>query len=304
VAAFFDGNRGGRRRDTTIAGVILVIALLLFFLPAQYQSGIRQNIRGSVFRPLTAMQVELVSKRNIGVDADALQAERDSLYALVAAQAPLTEENRRLRALLGLQARAEPHFIPAEVIRVGLTGAESTFLINAGSEAGVVIGSPVVGAGGLLGVVWEVDRHTAHAIDWTHPEFRVSAMAASGDAYGIVEPRRGRFREEDLMVLSGAPFHSDIRPGERIVTSGRGGIYPRGIPIGIVLGIEDADTGWRKSYLLRPAARPEAVTHALVAIPGDGPPADVSQIWHVPSPADTLGAGGRPGPAAPPARTQ
>jgi rod shape-determining protein MreC len=285
-----------------IAGIFLAIALLLFFLPAQYQSTIRQNIRGSLFRPLTAMQVELNAKRSSGADVGIILAERDSLYALVSAQASLTEENRRLRSLLGLRARAEPHFVPAEVVRVGIAGAESTFMVNVGAEHGVVVGSPVVGAGGLLGVIWEVDRVTAHAIDWSHPEFRVSAMAAGGEAYGLVEPRRGRFREEDLLVLTGAPFHSDVRPGSRIVTSGRGGVYPRGIPVGIVLGIEDADTGWRKSYLLRPAVRPEEVTHALVAVPREGTTPDVSQIWHVPATLDTPGTPGDLPPAAP-ART-
>ena len=62
-----------------------------------------------------------------------------------------------------------------------------------------------------------------------------------------------------MLALTGAPFHTDLPSGTRIVTSGRGGVYPRGIPLGVVVGIEEADTGWRKSYLLRPMVRPEGV---------------------------------------------
>ncbi|NIR60709.1 MAG: hypothetical protein GWO02_14985, partial [Gammaproteobacteria bacterium] len=150
---------------------------------------------------------------------------------------------------------------------------------------------PVLTPDGLLGVVWEVDEHMSHAVDWTHAEFRASAMTMDGVVYGLVEPRRGEFREEDLLALTGAPFHSDIQPGTRVVTSGRGGIYPRGIPLGTVVGIEEADTGWRKSYLLRPSVRPESVLHVLVGIRKDrGGEGDLSNLWPVAGDPDTTAA--------------
>jgi rod shape-determining protein MreC len=160
-----------------------------------------------------------------------------------------------------------------------LAGAESTFLINIGSERGVKVGSPVLAPEGLLGIVVEVQKNVAQAIDWTNSDFRVSAMTADGQAYGIVEARRGTYREEDLLALTGAPFHTDLQPGTPIVTSGRGTVYPRGIPLGVILGIEEADTGWRKSYLIKPAARPEAITHVLVGL-STGAGADLARLWN------------------------
>lgn len=221
------------------------------------------------------------------VDVSALRAQRDSLAALVAAQAGLSEENRQLRSALNLSVRLVDRYAPANVLRVGLTSAESTFVIDAGRADGVYVGSPVLTADGLLGVVWEVDERTAQAIDWTHPDFRVSAMTADGQAYGIVEPRRGRHREEDLLALTGSPFQVDVRPGRRVVSSGRGGLFPRGVMIGTVIGIEEADTGWRKSYLVRPAVRPEGAVHVLVAI-REGVD-DLSDVWQVVAPPDPLG---------------
>jgi cell shape-determining protein MreC len=103
----------------------------------------------------------------------------------------------------------------------------------------------------------------------------------------MVEPRHGRYREEDLLALTGAPFHTDLQPGTPIVTSGRGQVYPRGIPLGVVLGIEDADTGWRKSYLIRPAVRPEAVVHVLIGIMHE---TDVARLWNTTLPADSVTA--------------
>jgi hypothetical protein len=77
------------------------------------------------------------------------------------------------------------------------------------------------------------------------------------------------------------------------------------VPVGTVLGIEEADTGWRKSYLLRPAVRPEAARHVLVGI---APAGDLSDVWHTaapPDPAltDTIAPGNQPRAASGPAET-
>jgi rod shape-determining protein MreC len=285
VPDYFDQSSGRGWRNLGITAALLIIALFLAFLPQSQQAPIRQAIRGTALQPFIAAQAELTLRSRRSVDVPQLRMERDSLAAVVSAQASLAEENRRLRQLLGLRGRAPAGFVPAAVIRVGTRGGESTFLLNVGREDGIAAASPVIAAGGLLGVVWEVGNRSAQAIDWTHAEFRASAMTADGQAYGIVEPRRGRYREEDQLALVGTPFHVDVRPGTRVVTSGRGGVYPRGILVGTVVGIEDADTGWRKSYLVRPAVRPEEVSYVLIGSAGSD---DLSPLW-TGSPVDENG---------------
>lgn len=281
----FDGTRKARRRDTAFAGGILLVALLFLAIGPEYERPIRGAIRSSVLKPFLAAQSQISQRKDRSVDVGTLRSQRDSLAAVVAAQATLSEENRQLRSALGLRARLGNAFLSANVLRAGLTNAESTFILDIGRAEGVQIGSPVITADGLLGEVVEVDEHTSQGIDWTHENFRVSAMTAEGEAYGIVEPRRREFREQDLLALTGAPFQVDVRPGRRVVSTGRGGLYPRGIPVGTVMGIEEADTGWRKSYLLRPFVRPEAVTHVLVAIQLGG---DLSDVWNISAPIDSV----------------
>lgn len=285
----FDGSRRGRRRDAAIAAGILLVALFLYLLPDAYQQPLRETLRRTILKPFLVAQERVGARRARTVDVSQVRSQRDSLAALVAAQTTLAEENRRLRELMGLGERTVDAFVPAQVLRLGLAGAESTFLLDVGRADGVAVGSPVIAPEGLIGVVWEVDEHAAQAIDWTNEEFQVSAMTADGDAYGIVEARRGRFREEDLLVLNGAPFHSDIRPGRLIVTSGRGDLYPRGIPIGTVVSIDEADTGWRKSYVVRPAVRPEEVIHVLVGLT-PSPGADLTALWNMAPAPDTARA--------------
>lgn len=272
MAEYFEDPRKARWRNIGLAAVFLMVALFLYLLPQHQQTPIRRAIRGSVLMPFIWAQTELVSRTARSTSLRQLRVERDSLLAVVAAQASLGEENRRLRELLGLRNRASRSFVPAELVRVGTPGGESSFLLDVGEEDGVVAGSPVIAAGGLLGVVWEVDATTSQAIDWSHPDFSVSAMTPDGQAYGIVESSRGRYRELDHLILVGAPFHSEVAEGTRVVTSGRGGLYPRGIVVGTVVQVvevEDEDIGWRKSYVVRPAVRPGGANLVLVGTAGD-----------------------------------
>ncbi len=277
------------RRDLWLSALVLVAAITLYALPGRYQAPIREAVRSTILRPVLAFQGDIARERGERVALGDVRAQRDSLFAVAAAQWGLAQENRDLRAMLGLRERVPDDFVAAELIPMADLGVESTFLVTVGAADGVVAGAAVISPSGLVGVLRDVAENRSQGIDWTHPEFRAGAMTADGDSYGVVEPRRGRFREEDALALVGTPFHNDIPAGTRVVTSGRGGVFPRGVPLGVVQGIEEADTGWRKSYLLRPTVRVQGVSHVLVTR-FDSEIArlrDYSAVWAVPAPPDT-----------------
>ncbi|HSM37417.1 MAG TPA: rod shape-determining protein MreC [Longimicrobiales bacterium] len=288
MASSFGPQRGGGR-DLWFSLFFLAAAIAIYAVPARYQTPIRDTIRSTVLRPVLAFQGDIARERGERVELTDVRAQRDSLFAVAAAQWGLAQENRDLRRLLGLRDRAPDDFVPAEMIPMADLGVESTFLVTVGSADGVGPGAAVIAPSGLVGVLRDVEEHRSQGVDWTHPEFRAGAMTADGDSYGMVEPRRGRFREEDALALVGTPFHNDIPAGTRVVTSGRGGVFPRGVPLGRVEGIEEADTGWRKSYLLRPTVRIPAVSHVLVTRLDEETARlrDYSTIWAVPAPPDT-----------------
>lgn len=283
------GAGKANRRDLWLSALLLAGAIILYALPTRYQTPIRESIRGTVLRPVFAFQGDIARERGARAALTDVRAQRDSLFAVSAAQWGLAQENRTLRQLLALRERTPAEFVAAELIPMADVGVESTFLVTVGSADGVAPGSAVIAPSGLVGVLRDVAEQRSQGVDWSHPDFRAGAMTADGDSYGVVEARRGRFREEDVLALVGTPFHNDIPAGTRVVTSGRGGIVPRGIPLGRVEGIEEADTGWRKTYLLRPAVRTQSVVHVLVTR-RDAEGAllsDYSAIWAVPAPPDT-----------------
>lgn len=273
------------RRQFVITGVLLVLAVILAALPAAHQQLIASSIRGTVLKPFVLTQESVADVRVRTESGDELRARLDSMIAVLATHYTLTEENRRLRDLLELGERTGPAYRPSSVVRSGTAGSESMFHLNIGYEDGVRENAPVMVRSGLLGVVQEVRPRSAIGMDWTHPEFRASAMTADGGIYGIVETRRGQFREQDRLLFDGTPFHTRLEEGTPVVTSGLGGIFPRGVPIGTVEALAEAEGGWRKAYWLRPVTRPGSATHVLVEVEGSGGrPSDLSSIW----PADSI----------------
>jgi rod shape-determining protein MreC len=270
-------ERTGGRRQGILAAAFLILALASSYLPEGAQQGISWSLRATLLKPFLATQEHLVAAELRSRKVEALQARLDSVTAILATQSALGDENRTLRALLGLSARIGPSFRPASVLRPGTPGSESMFLVDLGSQDGVAEGAPVVDPYGLVGVIREVRAHTSVGMDWAHPDFRASAMLADGTGFGLVEDRRGAFREEDRMVLNGMPYHEAVPDGTLVLTSGLGGVFPRGIPIGRIDGVAETKGGWLKSYWLRPMVQPGAVTHVLVAV--GKPVLDVSRAW-------------------------
>ena len=269
----------------------MLLALVLLLLPTGYRTALARGVRQTVLRPVLAMQQGATENQARFTDPERLRAERDSLAVYLVGEATLAAENRQLRELLGLRDRLPPSFLAAEVVRVPERGLDGSFLLTAGRAKGVIPGAPIVTPAGLVGRVLEVDERVSTAIDWTNRDFRASAMSLDGQVYGIVEPRRTASGEQ-LLALTGVPFHTELASGTLIVSSGRGGVFPRGIPIGTVRGDEDAESGWRKEYLLQPVVSPAAMNHVLVlggsreALEGE----DLLKSWGIepPPPPDTL----------------
>ncbi|MGD2121857.1 MAG: rod shape-determining protein MreC [Gemmatimonadota bacterium] len=274
MASYTEPPEEGRgRRDLTVAFAFLFLAAVALYLPAEVQSQVAEGLRATVLRPFILTQKVRIESKNRAEDALDLHAQLDSLGAIVASQASLLEENRRLRQHLELEERAPGTFVHANVIRPGTSGTESMFLLDVGSEQGVQPGDPVLmrtGRIGLVGVIREVSAHSAIGLDWSHPDFRASAMTADGEVPGLVEPRRGDFRGGDRLLLNAIPYYERLDPGTLIVTSGLGGIFPRGIPVGEVLELHQDFGDWRSEYWLRPVVETGKATHVLV-VTGDTP---------------------------------
>jgi rod shape-determining protein MreC len=272
----YGAERETPRRQVGLAAGVMLLALVVPYLSDDFQAQIAVTLQGTALAPFIAMQERITEGRARAEQIDFLQAELDSLVGVASTQRALIDENRELRELLGLADRAGPRFRPATVLRAG--GSESMFLVNVGARDGVKEGAPVVSARGLVGRIVDVREGNAVGIDWTHPDFRASAMLADGGMFGLVENVRGEFREEDRLMLNGTAYHERAPEGSLVVTSGLSGLMPRGIPVGRIEATAEVQDSWRKSYWLRPLVDPAAVTHVLVETASEEGE-DLSRLW-------------------------
>ncbi|UCF18411.1 MAG: rod shape-determining protein MreC [Gemmatimonadota bacterium] len=256
------------RRDIFFLLFFLMVAVVLETLPRERQLALATATRSTVLAPILKLHAAVYDWRATRAGLAVLRAERDSLAANFLALQGVREENRRLRDLLGLAERREADYIPANLYpasRAG-EGATRSFALDVGSADGVRIDAPVIAPGGLVGVVRAVGRHRVIGDFWTHPDFRVSAMTNDGGVFGIIRPLGG---SRLLMQLEGAPYQTELSAGTELITSGQGGIFPRGIPVGRVLQLMGAEVGWSKRYLVEPAAYPDGVREVMVVILGE-----------------------------------
>jgi rod shape-determining protein MreC len=259
-------ERYGTRADTIAFLACLVLSLVALALPEALRRPIAGALRATVLAPVLAVERQAVISREQRQSTVRLRAERDS-FALAAAFVPeLKAENAQLRALLKLGGRLGYGFVDAEVLHQTGPSDGLTLVLSAGRRDGVEALAPVVAPDGLVGMVLSVDAHTSVAMAWTHPDFRVSAMVEGGRLFGIVASRRVETSGE-MMELRGIPYREGVPPGSLVMTSGLGGVYPRGVPIGSVQGVLNDSAGWERTYLLKPAVHPAQVSHVMVLFP-------------------------------------
>ncbi len=275
-------DRYASRADTLIFVGCLGLSLAALSLPDSWRDPIAQGLRQTVLAPLLALQqqTELLSAARARYDA--VVAQRDSA-ALAATFLPeLRTENARLRGLLDLGQRLGWGYVPAEVLHQAEPTNPLTFIVSAGQRNGVRPLSGVVSPEGLVGLVSTVDARTSVVVTWAHPEFRASAIAADGSVVGVVAPHGASGPGAWLLELQGVPYRQQVSDGTVILTSGLGGVFPRGIPIGTVVGLAGEARGWERTYLVRPAVHPATVSHVMILTTrGAAPGTDVRSAFPV-----------------------
>ncbi len=261
------------RWDTLAFVACVLVALVARAMPESTQEFVAALVRRTLLAPLLTLEHQTELLRSSQTRLRALVAERDSAAVAAMQAETLGEENARLRQLLGLRDRLRGAAVSAEILRQATPAGGFTVTLSAGTARGVRALSPVVTPDGLLGVVRSVDRERAVTVLWTHPDFRVSAMTPDGSVFGLIAPRGQAPADAMGMLLSGVPYRDVIPAGTALLTSGFGGVYPRGIPIGEVVGVADEQEGVSRTYLVRAAVHPASAAHVIVLV---NPDADIA----------------------------
>lgn len=177
----------------------------------------------------------------------------------------LKAENERLRALLGSRARLPSEVLITEIIGVIPRPDTHQVMLDKGLDSDVRPGDAVIDAQGLFGQVVEAGRFTSRVMLVTDPNHAVPVQVNRNGVRSIA----GGTGQPDVLQLENVAVTADIREGDLLETSGLGGRFPPGYPVGIVSGVSIEPTAAFAQVTVRPLAELDRSRHVLVVLSRD-----------------------------------
>ncbi len=249
-----------KNRPLLLGGVLLLVALLWYSVNLRQQD--ETNFLESVVLRLTG-PVQAGLDRMIGGVADAwgrylylvdtaednrqLIDENRTLRAVLTQSDEVRLENQRLRLLLDFKEAQEIDTLPARVIAEDASSWFRTVMIDKGTEQGVTEGMPVVVAEGVVGRVVRSSPRFARVLLITDASSAIASLLQDNRARGVC---RG---QGDLLVFDFVLRQEDVSVGDRVVTSGMGGVFPKGLVIGHVKSVDRQEFGLFQTIAVTPS---------------------------------------------------
>lgn len=255
------------------AGCLVLTALLL------YSANLRRREKTTLFEK-TVLQLtspffkgmDAVSENLIGgwnrylwlIDTekenDRLQAENRRLAAELNNVEEIRLANERLRRLLEFRDSFALPALPAQVVAVDASSWFRTVVIDKGNTDGVREGMPVVVAEGVVGRVIRSAPNESRVLLLTDASSAVASLVQRNRTRGVV---RG---QGDVLTLDFALRQKDIEVGDRIITSGTGGVFPKGLVIGEVTRTAREQYGLFQTVTVSPAVDFARLEEVLVLL--------------------------------------
>lgn len=155
----------------------------------------------------------------------------------------LTLENSRLRSILNEKPTDNYPLEYAEIVSKDPQNFYTTIVINKGSANGVVAGMPVIayqnGRKGLVGKIVDVRRYNSRVLSLVDQRSQISVILESSRATGIMVGQSPKSSQTHLQFID---LQIDVEEGEKVLTSGMGGVFPKDILVGNIFKVE------KKSY--------------------------------------------------------
>ncbi|MEB1636033.1 rod shape-determining protein MreC [Xanthomonas campestris] len=254
-------SRPGEVTSTLRLLVYLVLAVVLIALDSRggwlSQLRLQANL---LIQPVWAVaglpgRIGSQVRDNAATHAQLVEETRALRNQLLVANARLTRlqtaalDNAQLRELLNVAERRGLDVQLAPILDIDLDPTRQRLLLDAGSRDGVLMGQAVIDAGGLMGQVIEVTPLHSTVLLLTDPDHAVPVSVARNGVRLIVYGRSDRLELRDI------PLSAGVQVGDEIVTSGLGGRFPAGFPVGKVSELHPDDTHAFLVGELTPAAK-------------------------------------------------
>jgi len=175
-----------------------------------------------------------------------LERENKLLQAKLHQVEEISLQNVRLRKLLAFVDKFDHPALPAQVIGEDASNWARTITIDKGSSDGLSAGLPVVAAQGVVGRVIKIAPNSARVLLLTDASSAIAALIQRTRTRGIAQGRG------DKLSIEYALQNADIKVGDLLVTSGMGGVFPKGLPLGTIKSVENDQYGLFQQVAVTP----------------------------------------------------
>lgn len=178
-------------------------------------------------------------RRRIVAQNRQLTKENEKLRRQLVAMRSTEKENNKLRDILDLRKNVDRTSVSAEIVSRTPANWFDTAVIDIGTDYGIKRGDCVVNDNGLIGQIFEANNNSSCIIYLTDSTSAVGAMIDRSRVAGILQGQG-----TDYLLLNYLHKDADVREGDTVISSGMGGVVPKGIIIGTVSEIKrDASAG-------------------------------------------------------------
>jgi rod shape-determining protein MreC len=230
-----------------------------------------QYIVDMPIKGLQNLSDNLSTRQKLLAENTALKAKQLLLQAQLQKLIALENENQQLRALLQSTPRMQnTHIAIAHLLAVSTDPLISELVLDKGRNDGVYSGQPVLDANGVMGQIIQVGSLTSRLLLISDLRSAVPVEDARNGVRGIVVGQ-GHLAK---MLLTDIPDTVDVKEGDLLVTSGLGGHFPAGYPVGVVTQVQH-DTGAQFTHIeVTPSAQLNRNQPLLIIWPPEQPKID------------------------------
>ncbi|NBX65865.1 MAG: rod shape-determining protein MreC [Proteobacteria bacterium] len=182
----------------------------------------------------------LLAWASIRHENESLRAENEKLKEWYQAALMLESENKALRDLLNVDSEQAQKFVTTRVIADGSSAYAKSLVIEGGRASGIVKGQGVVSHEGLIGRVIEAGSRTARVLLLQDINSRIPVLVEGSNERAILAGTN-----DSMPVLDHLAADHKVAAGQRVVTSGLGGLFPFGLPVGETVLNTDGSVGVR-----------------------------------------------------------
>lgn len=228
-----------------IAAFIFAAGVLLFFgsnpqnvrhMQATFLNVISPFIRSGsdLDRRVTAFRDGMKKLNELEDEVKTLRVQNRELSAENQTLRDYEKENEKLRAAIGYRARAPFRLVPARIVARDASTWYNTVIIDHGSDQGLREDMPVLTEEGLVGKTSAVSKTTCIVILISDENCKVAANVEGTREQGIVKGERASSTSQPVISMNFLSKQANLQTGQKVFTSGVGGVFPSGVLIGEV----------------------------------------------------------------------